>query len=88
MREILALWRLEFCDLDHIMCQFRGAKVHLNGVYGKVNTDDDRVPELTQGGDLSKIEIVGPPIKNYAKTYQLPRQWEQITSWQKPLATA
>ena len=48
MREILALWRLEFCDLDHIMCQFRGARVHLNGVYGKVKPYDDRVPELTQ----------------------------------------
>jgi len=36
-------------------------------------------------GDLSKIQIVGPAIKDYAKTYQLPRQWEQITSWQRPL---
>jgi uncharacterized protein (DUF362 family) len=35
--------------------------------------------------DLSKIEIVGPAIKDYAKTYQLPRQWEQITSWQSPM---
>ena len=48
MRGILALWRLEFCDLDHIMRRFRGAKVHLNGVYGKVKPYDDRVPELTQ----------------------------------------
>ena len=39
-------------------------------------------------GDLSKIEIVGPPIKDHAKTYQLPKQWDQITSWQKPVATA
>jgi len=38
--------------------------------------------------DLSKIEIVGPPVKEYAKTYQLPRQWEQISSWSKPVATA
>lgn len=37
--------------------------------------------------DLSKIEILGPPIKDYAKTYQLPKQWEQITSWQKPMMT-
>lgn len=37
--------------------------------------------------DLSKIEILGPPIKDYAKTYQLPKQWEQITSWQKPMTT-
>jgi uncharacterized protein (DUF362 family) len=47
-----------------------------------------RSGKFGQGGDLSKIEIVGPPIKDYAKTYQLPRQWEQITSWQKPVATA
>jgi uncharacterized protein (DUF362 family) len=35
-------------------------------------------------GDLSKIEILGPAIKDYAKTYKLPKTWEQITSWQKP----
>jgi len=38
--------------------------------------------------DLSKIEIVGPQIKEHAKTYQLPRQWEQITSWSKPMGSA
>jgi uncharacterized protein (DUF362 family) len=38
-------------------------------------------------GDLSKIEILGPAIKDYAKTYQLPRTWDQITSWQKPMVT-
>ena len=38
--------------------------------------------------DLTKIEILGPAIKDVAKTYQLPRQWEQITSWQKPLTAA
>jgi uncharacterized protein (DUF362 family) len=36
-------------------------------------------------GDLSKIQIIGPPIKNFAKTYQLPNTWQQITSWQKPM---
>jgi len=38
--------------------------------------------------DLSKIQIVGPAIKDHAKTYQLPRQWEQITSWQRPMGSA
>jgi uncharacterized protein (DUF362 family) len=38
--------------------------------------------------DLAKIEIVGPAIKDYAKTYQLPRQWEQITSWQRPMTAS
>ncbi len=36
-------------------------------------------------GDLSKIEILGPPIKDHVKTYQLPYNWEEMTSWQKPL---
>ncbi len=35
-------------------------------------------------GDLSKIEIVGPAIKDVAKSYKLPGTWEQITSWQLP----
>ena len=39
-------------------------------------------------GDLSKIQVVGGAIKDYAKTYQLPRQWDQITSWQKPVGIA
>ena len=34
-------------------------------------------------GDLSKIEILGPAIKDHARKYQLPRTWDQITSWQK-----
>ena len=38
-------------------------------------------------GDLSKIEILGPAIKDHAKTYQLPKNWDQITSWQKPIVT-
>jgi hypothetical protein len=36
-------------------------------------------------GDLSRIEILGPAIKDLAKTYKLPANWEQITSWQKPV---
>lgn len=36
-------------------------------------------------GNLSKIEIVGPPIKDLAKSYKLPKNWNQITSWQQPL---
>ena len=36
-------------------------------------------------GDLSKIEILGPAIKDCAKTYKLPDGWEKITSWQKPV---
>ena len=39
-------------------------------------------------GDLAKIEILGPEIKDHVKTYQLPPQWEQIISWQKPVVAA
>ena len=39
-------------------------------------------------GDLSKIEIVGPALKDHIRTYQLPKTWDTITSWQKPLAQA
>jgi uncharacterized protein (DUF362 family) len=39
-------------------------------------------------GDLSKIQIVGPPIKSFAKNYQLPNTWQQITSWQKPMVAS
>jgi hypothetical protein len=36
---------------------------------------------------LSKIEVLGPAIKDLAKTYQMPKNWEQIISWQKPMVT-
>jgi uncharacterized protein (DUF362 family) len=36
-------------------------------------------------GDLSKIAILGPPIKSVAKTYQLSPRWNQIVTWQKPM---
>jgi uncharacterized protein (DUF362 family) len=39
-------------------------------------------------GDLSKIEILGPAIKDCAKTYKLPASWDRITSWQKPIVAA
>jgi uncharacterized protein (DUF362 family) len=37
--------------------------------------------------DLREIEILGPPIKDHARNYQLPATWDRITSWQKPMAT-
>jgi hypothetical protein len=39
-------------------------------------------------GDLSKIEILGPAIKDHAKSYQLPKTWDRITSWQNPAPQA
>ena len=38
--------------------------------------------------DLAKIEILGPAIKDHARTYQLPKTWNQIISWQQPVAAA
>jgi hypothetical protein len=34
------------------------------------------------------MEILGPAIKDHARTYQLPKTWEQIISWQKPVVAA
>jgi uncharacterized protein (DUF362 family) len=39
-------------------------------------------------GDLNRIEIVGPALKDHIRTYQLPKTWEKITSWQQPVAKA
>jgi uncharacterized protein (DUF362 family) len=39
-------------------------------------------------GDLSKIEIVGPALKDHIRTYQLPKTWAKITSWQQAPARA
>jgi len=38
--------------------------------------------------DLSKIEILGPALKEHIKVYKEPRNMEQILSWQKPLRVA
>jgi uncharacterized protein (DUF362 family) len=34
--------------------------------------------------DLKKIEIIGPPIKEHAKTYELPPGIEELLIWKKP----
>jgi uncharacterized protein (DUF362 family) len=39
-------------------------------------------------GDLSKIEIVGPAIKDHVKKYQLPPAWDSQSSWQDPIKKA
>jgi uncharacterized protein (DUF362 family) len=38
--------------------------------------------------DLSKIEILGPALKDHIKVYKLPANTEQLLSWQKPLPKA
>jgi len=32
-------------------------------------------------------DVIGAPIKDLAKTHQLPKTWDQIISWQKPMVT-
>jgi len=39
-------------------------------------------------GDLSKIKIIGPPIKDHVKSYQMPRNWDKIQTWQQPTMIA
>ena len=34
--------------------------------------------------DLAKIEIVGPALKDYIKTYKLPDNMDQQMIWMKP----
>lgn len=34
--------------------------------------------------DLKKIEIVGPPLKEHVKTYELPPNMEEMLIWRKP----
>ncbi len=38
--------------------------------------------------DLSKIEILGPALKDHIKIYKEPAGMERLLSWQKPLPTA
>jgi uncharacterized protein (DUF362 family) len=38
--------------------------------------------------DLSRIEIVGPAIKDHIKTYQLPNNMERQLIWQQPISQA
>jgi uncharacterized protein (DUF362 family) len=38
--------------------------------------------------DLSKIEILGPALKDYIKIYKQPPDMERLLSWQKPLQNA
>jgi uncharacterized protein (DUF362 family) len=35
--------------------------------------------------DLTKIEILGPPLKDHIKVYKTPANIEQLLDWQKPL---
>lgn len=39
-------------------------------------------------GDLAKIEILGPSLKDHIKPYKLPSSWEEVIRWQKPLLKA
>ncbi len=39
-------------------------------------------------GDLSKIEILGPALKDHVKVYKLPANAERLLEWQKPLPKA
>ena len=39
-------------------------------------------------GDLRKIEIVGPALKDHVRTYKLLKNWEKIMTWQQPTALA
>mgnify|MGYP001304068962 CR=1 FL=1 len=35
--------------------------------------------------DLSRIEILGPSLKDHTKIYQLPKEWDHLVTWQQPI---
>ncbi|HUD21762.1 MAG TPA: DUF362 domain-containing protein [Acidobacteriaceae bacterium] len=71
---------LDWLAADRIGAELMGVDVSKIG-YLKFAIDSGNRGQ----GDLSKIQIVGPPVKNFAKTYQLPNTWQQIISWQRPM---
>jgi uncharacterized protein (DUF362 family) len=76
----VCLASLDWLAADRVGAELMGVDVN------KIGYMSFCIKSGTRGqGDLSKIQIVGPPIKNFAKTYQLPNTWQQITSWQRPM---
>jgi uncharacterized protein (DUF362 family) len=74
---------LDWMAADRVGVELMGIDVNMIGYLSYCIKAGDRGQ-----GDLSKIEVVGGAIKDYAKTYQLPKTWDQITSWQRPALTA
>jgi uncharacterized protein (DUF362 family) len=76
----VCLASLDWLAADRVGAELMGVDVN------KIGYLNFCIKSGTRGqGDLSKIQIVGPPIKNFAKNYQLPNTWQQITSWQRPM---
>ena len=74
---------LDWLAADRVGAELMGVDINNIG-YLKYSADaGDRGQ-----GDLSKIKIIGPPIKDHAKTYQMPRNWDKILGWQKPTMIA
>ena len=71
---------LDWLAADRVAAELMGVDVSKIGYLAYCIQAGDRGE-----GDLSKIEILGPAIKDVAKTYKLPANWEQIMSWQKPV---
>ncbi|MGA3182196.1 MAG: DUF362 domain-containing protein [Verrucomicrobiota bacterium] len=74
---------LDWLAADRVAAELMGVDVSKIGYLAFCAQAGDRGQS-----DLSKIEILGPAIKDHAKTYQLPKTWDQIISWQKPLLAA
>jgi hypothetical protein len=36
-------------------------------------------------GDLGRIEIIGPALKEHIRKYQLPKEWDKLVTWQQPI---
>ena len=70
---------LDWLAADRVAAELMGVDVSKIGYLTYCAQAGDRGE-----GDLSKIEIVGPAIKDHVKNYRLPNSWNQIISWQQP----
>ncbi len=71
---------LDWLAADRVAAELMGVDVSKIGYLTYCAQAGDRGE-----GDLSKIEIIGPAIKDHAKAYKLPNSWNQIISWQQPV---
>ena len=79
----VCLASLDWLAADRVGAELMGVDVN------KIGYLNFCIKSGTRGqGDLSKIQIIGPPVANFAKTYQLPNTWQQIISWQRPMVAS
>jgi uncharacterized protein (DUF362 family) len=79
----VCLASMDWLAADRVGVELMGIDVNKIGYLTYATNAGDRGQ-----GDLSKIEILGPSIKSVAKVYQPTPHWNQIVTWQNPVATS